>query len=109
MNLDALASSQSSRETQASSPRDISRFRDIEQATMPVSVSAMLSSQLNVRVAGRVPEFDVGPSYRESAVSDCLGMEKFARDNLIKDRPSVMTHEGTSQFWHRQRKRNCAA
>jgi hypothetical protein len=65
MNLDALASGQSSRETQASSPRDISLFRDIEQATMPFSVyAAVLSSQLIVTVAGRVPEFDVGPSYR---------------------------------------------
>jgi hypothetical protein len=110
MNLDALASGQSSRETQASSPRDISLSRDIEQATMPFSVYvAMLSSQLIVTVAGRVPEFDVGPSYRESAVSDCLGMEKFARDNLIKDWPSFMAHDRTSQFWHRQRKRNCAA
>jgi hypothetical protein len=99
MNLDALASGQSSRETQASSPSDMSLFRDIEQATMPFSVyAAMLSSQLIVMVAGRLPGFDVGPSYRESAVSDCLGMEKFGGDNLIKDWPSFMAH-GTSQFW----------
>lgn len=100
MNLDALASGQSSRETQASSPRDISLFRDIEQATMPFSVyAAMLSSQLIVTVAGRLAEFQVGPSYRESAVSGCLGMEKFARDNLIKDWPSFMAHDRTSRFW----------
>jgi hypothetical protein len=69
MNLDALASGQSSRETQASSPSDVSLFWDIEQATMPFSVyAAMLGSQLIVTVAGRVPEFDVGPSGRESAV-----------------------------------------
>ena len=88
----------------------MSLFRDIEQATMPFSVyAAMLSSQLIVTVAGRVPEFDVGPSYRESVVSDRLGMEKCARDSLIKDWPSFMAHDRTSQFWHRQRKRNCAA
>ena len=38
---------------------------------MPFSAyAAMLSSQLIVTVAGRVPEFDVGPSCRESTVSD---------------------------------------
>ena len=82
MSLTPLASAQSSRETQASSPRDISLFRDIEEATMPFSVyAAMLSSQLIVTVAGRVPEFDVGPSCRESTVSDCLSMERFAEQD----------------------------
>ena len=61
---------------------------------MPFSVyAAMLSSQLIVTVAGRVPEFDVGPSCRESTVSDCLSMERFARDKLIKDWPSLTAHD----------------
>ena len=61
---------------------------------MPFSVyAAMLSSQLIVTVSGRVPEFDVGPSCRESTVSDCLSMERFARDKLIKDWPSFTAHD----------------
>ena len=61
---------------------------------MPFFVyAAMLSSQLIVAVAGGVPEFDVGPSCRDSTVSDCLSMERFARDKLIKDWPSLTTHD----------------
>jgi hypothetical protein len=61
---------------------------------VPFSVyAAMLSSQLIVTVAGRVPEFDLGPSCRESTVSDCLSMERFARDKLIKDWLSFMEHD----------------
>jgi hypothetical protein len=61
---------------------------------MPFPVyAAMLSSQLIVTVADRVPEFDVGPSCRESTVPDCRTMENFARDKLIKDWPTFTTHD----------------
>jgi hypothetical protein len=53
---------------------------------MPFSIYAgMLSSQLVVMIADRVPQFDVGPSCRESTVPDCLTMENIARDKLVKD------------------------
>jgi hypothetical protein len=55
--------------------------------------AAMLSSQLIVTVAERVPEFDVGPSCRESTVPDCQTMEGFARDKLIKDWPTFTAHD----------------
>jgi hypothetical protein len=55
--------------------------------------AAMLSSQLIVTVADRVPEFDVGPSCRESTVPDCKTMENFARDKLIKDWPTFTAHD----------------
>jgi hypothetical protein len=55
--------------------------------------AAMLSSQLIVTVADRVPEFDVGPSCRESTVPDCQTMENFARDKLIKDWPTFTAHD----------------
>jgi hypothetical protein len=55
--------------------------------------AAMLSSQLIVSVADRVPEFDVGPSCRESTVTDCRTMENFAREKLIKDWPTFTTHD----------------
>jgi hypothetical protein len=59
------------------------------EVAMPFSVyAAMLSSQLIITVADRVPEFDVGPSCRESSVPDCLNMEKVARDKLTKDWPT---------------------
>jgi hypothetical protein len=61
---------------------------------MPFPVyAAMLSSQLIVMVVDRVPEFDVGPSCRESTVPDCQTMENFARDKLIKDWPTFTTHD----------------
>ena len=61
---------------------------------MPFYVhAAMLSSQLIVAVADRVPEFDVGPSCRESTVPDCQTMEKFARDKLIKDWPTFTAQD----------------
>jgi len=61
---------------------------------MPFPIyAAMLSSQLIVTVADRVPEFDVGPSCRESTVPDCQTMEKFARDKLIKDWPSFTAQD----------------
>ena len=56
---------------------------------MPFSVyAAMLSSQLIVTVADRLPNFDVGQSCRESSVPDCLNVEKIARDKLAKDWPT---------------------
>jgi hypothetical protein len=55
--------------------------------------AAMLSSQLIVTVADRVPEFDVGPSCRESTVPDCETMEKFARDKLVKDWPAFTAQD----------------
>jgi hypothetical protein len=55
--------------------------------------AVMLSSQLIVTVAERVPEFDVGPSCRESTVPDCQTMEGFARDKLIKDWPTFTAHD----------------
>jgi hypothetical protein len=61
---------------------------------MPFPVyAAMLSSQLIVTVADRVPEFDVGPSCRESTVPDCQTMEGFARDKLVKDWPTFTAHD----------------
>jgi hypothetical protein len=54
---------------------------------------AMLSSQLVVTVADRAPEFDVGPSCRESTVADCETMENFARDKLIKDWPTFTAQD----------------
>lgn len=53
---------------------------------MPFSIyAAIVSSQLIVTVADRVPEFDVGRSCRESTVPDCQNMERIARDRLVKD------------------------
>jgi hypothetical protein len=55
--------------------------------------AAMLSSQLIVTVADRIPEFDVGPGCRESAIPDCQAMEKVARDRLIKDWSTFTVHD----------------
>ena len=61
---------------------------------MPFSMyAAMLSSQLVVTVADRVPRFDVGPSCRDSSVHDCLNMEKVAREKLIKDWPNFTAQD----------------
>ena len=60
--------------------------------SFPLS-AAMLSSQLIIAVADRVPEFDVGPSCRESTVPDCRTMENFARDKLVKDWPTFTAHD----------------
>jgi hypothetical protein len=61
---------------------------------MPFSMyAAMLSSQLIVTVADRVPEFDIRPSCRESTVPDCQNMENFARDKLVKDWPTFTAHD----------------
>jgi hypothetical protein len=61
---------------------------------MPFSMyAAMLSPQLIVMVVDRVPQFDVGPTRRESTVPDCLTMENIARDKLIKDWPTFTAHD----------------
>ncbi len=55
---------------------------------MPFSVyAALLSSQLVVPIADRVPEFDVGPTCRDATIHDCLNMEKIARDKLVEAWP----------------------
>jgi hypothetical protein len=55
---------------------------------MPFPIyAAVLSSQLIVTVADRMPEFDVGPTCRESTVHDCPNMEKIARDKLVEAWP----------------------
>jgi len=65
-----------------------------EETAMPFFVYAtMLSSQLIVMVADRVPQFDVGPTCRESTVPDCTSMENIARDKLIKDWPTFAAHD----------------
>jgi hypothetical protein len=59
-----------------------------EDAIMPFSLyAAVLSSQLIVTVADRIPEFDVGPTCRESTVHDCLNTEKIAREKLVEAWP----------------------
>jgi hypothetical protein len=62
---------------------------------MMLSLSAaLLSTQLVVTVADRgVPNFDVGPSCRDSTVPDCAGQEKFARDKLVEAWPHFTTQE----------------
>ena len=52
-------------------------------ALIHVIYAGSLSSQLIVTAADRVPSFDVRPSCRESAVHDCLSMEKVARERLV--------------------------
>ena len=50
---------------------------------MPFPIYAViLSSQLIVTVADRVPEFDVRRSCRESTVSNCLTLENWAHEKL---------------------------
>ena len=67
---------------------------------MPISMSAaLLGPQLIIAVADRVPSFDVGPSCRESSVSDCLKQEELARGKLA---------EQWSRFTA-QEKANCTA
>jgi hypothetical protein len=74
--------------------RGIICSQGVEEAAMPFSVyAAILSSQLIVTVADRVPNFDVGQSCRESSVPDCLNMEKIARDKLAKDWPTLTAQD----------------
>jgi len=49
--------------------------------------AAVLSSPLVVTVADRIPEFDIGPTCRESTVHDCPNMEKIAREKLVEAWP----------------------
>ena len=66
------------------------------EAVIPFPVyAAMLSLQLIVTVADRVPQFDAGAGCRESSVRDCLNMEKIARDKLIKDWPTFTAQDKT--------------
>ena len=52
---------------------------------MPFPIyAAMPSSQLIVTVADRVPEFNIERSCRDSTVSDCLSLEKWAREKLTE-------------------------
>jgi hypothetical protein len=68
------------------------RLRGI--AIMPISMSAaVLSSQLMVTVADRVPNFNVRPSCRESTVPDCVSQEQIARDALVKEWPRFNAQE----------------
>jgi hypothetical protein len=61
---------------------------------MPFSISAaIVSSQLIIPVADRVPNFDVRPSCRESSISDCLGQEQIARGRLIEEWPHFTAQE----------------
>jgi hypothetical protein len=61
---------------------------------MPVpALAALLSSQLVVTVADRVPVFDVGPSCRESSISDCLRQEEIAREKLAEQWPQFTAAE----------------
>src|SRR5579871_3035171 len=67
--------------------------RALTEATMPFLYAAMLSSQLIVTVADRVPEFDVGPSCREATVSNCLDLEKWAHEKLIETWSNYTAHD----------------
>ena len=61
---------------------------------MPFSIyAAVLSSQLIITVADRVPEFDVGPTCRESTIQDCLNTEKIAREKLVEAWPKFTAQD----------------
>jgi len=61
---------------------------------MPFSIyAAVLTSQLIVTVADRIPEFDVRPTCRESTVHDCLNTEKTAREKLVEAWPHFTAHD----------------
>jgi len=61
---------------------------------MPFSAhAAMLGLQLIVTVADHAPDFDVGPTCRESSVPDCPNMEKIARDKLVRDWPTFTAQD----------------
>jgi len=65
-----------------------------EDAIMPFSIyAAVLSSQLIITVADRVPEFDVGPTCRESTIPDCLSTEKIAREKLVEAWPKFTAQD----------------
>jgi hypothetical protein len=65
---------------------------------MPFRIyGAILSTQLIVTVADRVPEFDVGPFCRAyssgDSVQDCLASEKYAHEKLIEAWPRYTAHD----------------
>jgi hypothetical protein len=65
---------------------------------MPFPIhAAILSTQLIVTVADRVPEFDVGPFCRAyssgDSVKDCLASEKLAHEKLIQTWPRYTAHD----------------
>jgi hypothetical protein len=61
---------------------------------MPFRIyAAMLSSQLIATAADRVPDFDAGPSCRESSISDCLTLEKMAHDKLLESWSNYTAHD----------------
>jgi hypothetical protein len=53
----------------------------------------LLSSQLIVTVADRVPEIDVTRSCREAAVSNCLDLEKWAHEKLNESWSHYTAHD----------------
>jgi hypothetical protein len=59
--------------------------------------AALLSSQMTVMVADRVPEFDGGPYCRAysigNSVQDCLASQKRAHDKLIEDWSKYTAHD----------------
>jgi hypothetical protein len=61
--------------------------------------AAMLSSQLIIAVADRVPQFDVKPGCRESTVHNCMNMEKIAREKLVEAWPNF-TSAGQGDMLH---------
>jgi hypothetical protein len=68
------------------------------EAIMPFRVyAAILSTQLTVTVADRVPEFDVGPFCRAYPTGDspqsCLDAEKQAHEKLIERWPRYTAHD----------------
>jgi hypothetical protein len=71
-----------------------SAFDTLVRLNMPLSIaSAILSSQLVVTVADRVPNLDVKPGCRESSISDCLSLEEAARAELAKGWPNFSPRE----------------
>jgi hypothetical protein len=65
---------------------------------MPFCIcAAILSTQLIVTVADRVPEFDVGPFCHAyptgNSLQDCLASEKQAHEKLIESWPRYTAHD----------------
>jgi hypothetical protein len=65
---------------------------------MPFHIyGAILSTQLIVTIADRIPEFDAGPfchAYSTGdSIKDCLAAEKVAHEKLIEDWPHYTAHD----------------
>jgi hypothetical protein len=74
--------------------RTISSDLRLAEAIMAFPIyAAMLSSQLIVLVADRVPEFDVGRSCSESSISDCSTLEKWAHEKLTESWSKYTAHD----------------